>query len=262
MATVSMTFEGTDNFATGQKKMTLELCKIYRGYDEEKKNDALLIGLGLRALFFRSYSDNDKFDICDKLFKMNKSAYMEFTLMNGILSNYISGMSVLDENDDNNDKRILQHPVFVRFISSIEPKKIFNKNIVMPIERINEESYNLFKEISKLIIRETKEHANKLIIFQNAVIRNLSSTISPMPQSNKPERKKIMTIFDLPKDPISSPNSQDSVSSYITTGSTGSTGSMRSRGGKKTHRHNKKISRNNRAKHNKRTRRNRKTRKS
>ena len=80
-----------------------------------------------------------------------------------------------------------------------------------------------------------------------------------MSQINKPERKKMMRIFDLLEDPSSSPNSQDSVSSYITTGSTGS---MRSRGGKKTHRHNKKISRNNRAKHNKRTRRNRKTRKS
>ena len=248
------------NYLTFLKKMTLELCKIYKGYDEEKKNDALLIGLGLRALFFRSYSDNDKFDICDKLFKMNKSAYMELTLMNGILSNYISGMSVLDENDDNNDKMLLQHPVFVRFISTIEAKKIFNKNIVMPIEKINEESYNLFKEISKLIIRETTEPTNfNLIRFHNSFISNLSSTISPMSQINKPERKKMMRIFDLLEDPSSSPNSQDSVSSYITTGSTGS---MRSRGGKKTHRHNKKISRNNRAKHNKRTRRNRKTRKS
>lgn len=246
------------NYLTFLKKITLELCKIYRGYEEGKKNHALLIGLGLRALFFRSYSDNDKFDICDKLFNMNKSAYMEFTLMNGILSNYISGMSVLDENDDNNDKRILQHPVFVRFISSIETKKIFNKNIVMPIERINKESYNLFKEISKLIIRETTEPTNyNLIRFHNSFISNLSSTISPMPQSNKKEGNKMMTIFDLRKDPSSSPNSQDSVFS-----TTGSTGSSRSRGGKKTHRHNKKISRNKRVKHNKRTRRNRKTRKS
>ena len=247
------------NYLTFLKKITLKLCEIYKGYDETKRKEALIIGVGLRALFFRSYSDNDKFDICDKLFKMNKSAYMEFTLMNGILSNYISGMSVLDENDDNNDKRILQHPVFVRFISSIEAKKIFNKNNNIPIERINEESYNLFKEISKLIIRETTEPAENVIRFQNTFISDLSSKISPMPQSNKPERKKIMTIFDLPKYPSSSPESQNSVFSYSTTGSTGSS---RSRGGKTTHRHNKKISRNNRVKHNKQTRRNRKTRKS
>ena len=247
------------NYLTFLKKITLELCKIYKGYDKTNRNDALLIGLGLRALFFRSYSDNDKFDICDKLFKMNKSAYMEFTLMNGILSNYISGMSVLDEKDDNIDKMLLQHQVFTEFISSIEPKKIFNKNIVMPIEKINEENYNLFKEIGKLIIRETTEPTENLLRFQSAFISNLSSTISPMPQINKTTGKKMMTISELPKYDSSSPNSPDSVFSFSTTGSNGSS---RSRGGKKTHRHNKKISRNNRVKHNKRTRRNRKTRKS
>jgi hypothetical protein len=250
------------NYLTFLKKITLELCKIYRGYDETKRNKALIIGLGLRALFFRSYADNDKFDICDKLFNMNKSAYMEFTLMNGILSNYISGMSVLDENDDNNDKLILQDPVFTEFISSIEAKKIFNKNNNIPIEQINEESYNLFKQISNLIIRETTEPAKNVIRFQNTFISNLSSTISPPKQSNKTTGKKMMTISDLPKYPSSSPESQNSVLSYSTTGSTGSNVSSRSRGGNKTHRHNKKFSRNNRVKHNKRTRRNRKTRKS
>jgi hypothetical protein len=152
--------------------------------------------------------------------------------------------------------------VFTEFISSIEAKKIFNKNNNIPIEQINEESYNLFKQISNLIIRETTEPSKNVIRFQNTFISNLSSTISPPKQSNKTTGKKMMTISDLPKYPSSSPESQNSVLSYSTTGSTGSTGSSRSRGGNKTHRHNKKISRTNRVKHNKQTRRNRKTRKS
>jgi hypothetical protein len=148
------------------EKMTNVLLSEYLDNKNNINNiaKAYLIGLALRELLFTLNRDDDGIKtICNNvLSNVNIGEYQSFSLMNSMLSDYISGKIEETKEEKEFGEKLLQSSVFKKFINDdVKIKEIIiNTPTNESIDSLKKKSLNLIIRIKDKIIADRKSDGN------------------------------------------------------------------------------------------------------
>jgi hypothetical protein len=178
------------------KKITDVLMSYYYLINLKKINIAksYLVGLALRELLFTLNRDEDGIKvICDNvLVNVNIGEYQSFSLMNSMLSDYISGKIEETKEEKEFGIKLLQSSVFKKFINEdVKIKDILtNTTTNESIDSLKKKSLNLIIRIKDKIVADRKSTTSTNI--STTISSSLTSTTS---QNSIPSRISTGTSF-------------------------------------------------------------------
>jgi hypothetical protein len=120
------------------KKCQQKLALSYANENNTKENKikAYIIGMGLKQLFFTANIDDDGHQKCYEALGMTESEYFPISNLSSTISYMSSGRILQSDEEKTIGLRILESPIFIDYIATVNPKQIFNEPL-SGIELVN-----------------------------------------------------------------------------------------------------------------------------
>lgn len=111
------------------KKCQQRLASSYANENNNKENKikAYIIGMGLKQLFFTANIDDDGHQKCYEALGMTESEYFPISNLSSTISYMSSGRVLQSDEEKTIGLRILESPIFIDYLATVNPKQIFDE---------------------------------------------------------------------------------------------------------------------------------------